>query len=1032
MNDPRGSYWRRWDLHVHSPYSELNNGFGSDFDTYAKELLVKAKDYSIACVGITDYFLIDGYKRLMELINDDSRLNALLYPPYADYAKKLLVLPNIEFRSSTIVRQVDYKGKSSDSRVNFHILFSDSVPAETVEEDFLRELKFSADGAPATPDEEWSVTHRNLATLGKKLKEQHAEFQKHSDIFVGMMNAVVDHNAAIKILERKPSKFRGKYLLGLAADEDLSAVNWNDQGHQTRKLFYQSSHFLFSSNDNTRKFALGKFHDSEEQYLEEFKTKKPCFHGSDAHKFDELFLPKDQHYNWIKADPTFEGLQKTLIEPEDRVFIGERPPQLKQIHEKPTKFVESIVIGKKASSSLQEHWFDCSILLNPGLVAIIGNKGNGKSALGETIGLLGQTANHESFSFLSGKRFRQPKNNKALHFEGKLTWVNGSEKTGDLGQNPELNTYELVKYIPQNYLEKLCNELGSVNETGFDQELRSVIFSHVSDENRLGQTSLEDLIRHKTTEANKKIDILIDELGDLTVQIVALEKQAAPEHRNKLVGALAAKQSELNSHDKNKPAEVPKPEESDKQKEESKKLRQKLVEKKSELTKADEELEKTREKLAKVNILLATANRLVGQFQNFKHQANTFEVRIKPDIEVLGLDIKDVLNIKISTDPVNTKISELISEQAKLEADLKPNESGSKAGERAKLAAELKEIQGQLDAPSKAFEEYLERKSEWENTRKKIVGSASIPESMEYYKAEISKLSSIPTEIDAQRKNADNKTKEIFREKAQLAKTYRELYAPVQEFIDSSSVAKDELQLRFEVQISDVGFEDVFFSYVSQGVRGTYCGTDEGKKRLRKIIADSDLSTEEGVARFVKRLVNSLIADERDGGTPTNVIDLVKKGQSPQALYDYIYGLSYLLPKYSLGIGGKPLAELSPGERGALLLVFYLLVDQNDCPLIIDQPEENLDNQTVYNLLVPCIKEAKQRRQIVVITHNPNLAVVCDAEQVIACSIDKHDGNRLKYVSGAIENPLINKLIVDILEGTRPAFDNRGSKYLRQ
>ena len=77
MNDPRGSYWRRWDLHVHSPYSELNNGFGLDFDTYAKELLVKAKDYGIACVGITDYFLIDGYKRLIELINDDSRLNAL-------------------------------------------------------------------------------------------------------------------------------------------------------------------------------------------------------------------------------------------------------------------------------------------------------------------------------------------------------------------------------------------------------------------------------------------------------------------------------------------------------------------------------------------------------------------------------------------------------------------------------------------------------------------------------------------------------------------------------------------------------------------------------------------------------------------------------------------------------------------------------------------------------------------------------------------------------------------------------------------
>lgn len=328
MNNPRGSYWRRWDLHVHSPYSELYNGFGSDFDRYAKELLTKAKDSGIACVGITDYFLVDGYKQLRRLIDDDTKLESILGSSYAEYAKELLLLPNIEFRSSTIVRQMDASGASHDSRVNFHIVFSDAVTAETIEEDFLRELKFSADGAPASPDEEWPLTRRNLQELGKKLREQHAQFREYSDIFVGMMNAVVDHNAAIKILEGKRSKFRGRYLLGLACDEDLSSVSWNDQGHQTRKLFYQSCHFLFSSNENTRNFALGKFHDSTEAYIREFKTMKPCLHGSDAHEFDELFSPAENRFNWIKSDPTFKGLQKTLIEPEDRVFIGESPEQI--------------------------------------------------------------------------------------------------------------------------------------------------------------------------------------------------------------------------------------------------------------------------------------------------------------------------------------------------------------------------------------------------------------------------------------------------------------------------------------------------------------------------------------------------------------------------------------------------------------------------------------------------------------------------------------------------------------------------------
>jgi ABC-type lipoprotein export system ATPase subunit len=70
-------------------------------------------------------------------------------------------------------------------------------------------------------------------------------------------------------------------------------------------------------------------------------------------------------------------------------------------------------------------------------------------------------------------------------------------------------------------------------------------------------------------------------------------------------------------------------------------------------------------------------------------------------------------------------------------------------------------------------------------------------------------------------------------------------------------------------------------------------------------------------------------------------------------------------------------------------LIFYLLVDNGDIPLIIDQPEGNLDNQSVFKMLIPCIKEAKKRRQIIIVTHNSNLAVVCDAEQILHAQIDK-------------------------------------------
>lgn len=95
---------------------------------------------------------------------------------------------------------------------------------------------------------------------------------------------------------------------------------------------------------------------------------------------------------------------------------------------------------------------------------------------------------------------------------------------------------------------------------------------------------------------------------------------------------------------------------------------------------------------------------------------------------------------------------------------------------------------------------------------------------------------------------------------------------------------------------------------------------------------------------------------------------------------------------------------------------------------MIDQPEENLDNQTIFKVLVRCVKAAKQRRQIIMVTHNPNLAVVCDAEQIIYADCDK-ETKQFSYVSGAIESPQIRARVVEILEGTRPAFVNRKRKY---
>ena len=166
-----------------------------------------------------------------------------------------------------------------------------------------------------------------------------------------------------------------------------------------------------------------------------------------------------------------------------------------------------------------------------------------------------------------------------------------------------------------------------------------------------------------------------------------------------------------------------------------------------------------------------------------------------------------------------------------------------------------------------------------------------------------------------------------------------------------------------------------------------------------------------------------------DNPQPVKIADQLRKDRTVISLYDYIFSLKYLRPQYVLKLGGKELGQLSPGERGILLLAFYLLIDKDNIPLIIDQPEENLDNQTLYEFLVNCIKDAKERRQIIIVTHNPNLAVVCDADQIIHAHLVKNKGNQITYTSGSIENPTITQLIVDVLEGTKPAFDLRDAKY---
>jgi len=127
-----------------------------------------------------------------------------------------------------------------------------------------------------------------------------------------------------------------------------------------------------------------------------------------------------------------------------------------------------------------------------------------------------------------------------------------------------------------------------------------------------------------------------------------------------------------------------------------------------------------------------------------------------------------------------------------------------------------------------------------------------------------------------------------------------------------------------------------------------------------------------------------------------------------------------------------PITQLSPGTRGIVLLLLYLSLDLEDArPLIIDQPEENLDPKSVYTELVTLFREARMRRQVIIVTHNANLVVNTDVDQVIVASCTRSDSNGpplFEYRSGGLENPEIRAEVCEILEGGEPAFRERAKR----
>ncbi len=1014
MSFSRGSEWRKWDLHVHTPKS-IEQHYGGDTSDAWENFVhdIESLPEDIKVLGINDYIFLDGYKEVLKYKSQGRMSNIDLF------------LPVVELR-------IDKYGNLDDKawkRVNLHIIFSDEISAETIESQFLNAIQVNYTLSPIDEFNQDSIsffgviTKESLSDLGKKIKKSATVSISGSDLKVGFSNFTHSYDQVKKALESH--YFKDKFLLAVGKTE-WDAMRWT--GSVTdKKTIINEANFVFISTDSKENYEKSK------EKLKNEGVNSYLLDCSDAHSFSSSDN-KDKLGNtltWIKANPTFEGLKQVIHEYEERVFIGEEPEVLKRVKDNRTKYVKELNIDKTATyNGSKGIWFDdISLKLNNELVAIIGNKGSGKSALSDIIALLGNSHKENHFSFLNTRKFKKKK--LAENFNATLHYESGEQTISNLNDNSDINGPERVRYLPQNYFEELCNDLEG---EGFEKALKKVVFSHLPDEQKLGTDSFDELIDIKTNIINEDIKTIIPKISNINQEIIKLENHKLSSFKEFLQNNYELKFKELFDHKKNRPIKIANPSQSGEVDEEQEKLIKSVNEKKAELEQKENIL-KSYEQTIKIRLIeVSELNTLKSDFERLITSINEFRQSKQELLDKYTLEFDALLKINSDLSKIDETIKTKNEEVSRLKKEILSESENQRTGLKVDIE-NIKEFititEKELSKPEQEYRKYLSEFNSWKEKSKEIIGDEETTGTLKYYRGKLKYIENdLDSDLNQKREERINLSLEIYDKKFEIVEVFKSL----KETIDITLNQYTELLSNYNIAIDATyklnSFEIDFFKFIKQNKMGSFYGSEEGKVKLREIIETKNLDLKEDFKDILEELITYLEVDKREDreGEARIIVDQV---DNIETFYSYLFNLDYLLPNYELKLDNKNLVELSPGEKGALLLVFYLMLDKEEIPLIIDQPEDNLDNQSVYKIVVKFIKLAKKRRQIIMVTHNPNLAVVADAEQIIYASIDKQDNNRFTVKSGAIEDSEINQCIVDILEGTRPAFDKRSYKYFK-
>lgn len=946
---PHGSIWRRWDFHLHTPYSVLNNQFGDPaaketWERFVSSIEQKAAELEIAAIGVTDYFTIDGYKRLKEF-QTEGRL------------KGIMLFPNIEFRIDKLIYR-DQSG-SNPKRINIHVLFDPSVPINIIEEHFLYDLSFVHEGNTFEPATTRKLKKSNLEEFGESLRQQHSKFQEYSALYTGCMNAVVGIENVKAQLEDDP-RFRGRYLIVLA-DENLSSISWDGQDHGIRKQLLQMSHAIFSSNESTRNFCIGASHESEKAFTDEFKSLKPCIWGCDSHGYEQRFLEPDQkRFCWIKSEVSWEGLKQILYEPHARVRIQQDSPE-------PNKSIYTLNSAYIAKSQVNDSLCisEVNIKLNSNLIAIIGGRGSGKTALLDLLANCfaeGQKLKDIDSSFYHRLYAKKGSSSNpvpiCISFKSGEEFPEGAGTTKNVGQDDLVFDSSDILYLTQNHIDDYTS-----NPYKLYEHIIDLLFENRADQRRKYQSIIETI-----DDIQRKIESNNLEVQQLQKQVKG-KALAAQTERTQRSGELTDSKNRLKEFEEQQAGSTDKSYTLTDQLVSAKQHRDQMVELKSCLT-----------------ILL-----------DYLEQ---FHIKYKVDAQAINIQFAQLKNDLIS-ESIPEKLTdvekavELIASATKILVEAKPTTDDH-----------INEIETQLG---------------------QLQGIDHI---LATHRQKIDDITNAIQIIDDQIVDLQAKEKQI----QNFEKDRISLYARLLNVTTEQRIYLQSVIGQFKIEQNELLHGLSFAAKVDTSNRSGYIANVVEKVDGR---AHSAISIKEQLLPIVNEIHDILNNTEslNDDDIPKafaskgkQLYDVAEKFNLKGSTSQSDYYNTVFSPFFQIGLhiefSNRPLEALSMGERAVVLLKILLGLD--DKPLLIDQPEEHLDNRYIYDELTPAFRAAKQRRQIIIATHNANLVVNTDAEQII---VAEHQDGVLSYTSGTLENPEICERIKTILEGGDEAFKKREERY---